>query len=142
MPKRRNPGAKRNPAASRSMKARTTRGTRRSPDRIAERSGNFSDGLSRYRSYNEMTYGKPDVASLGDPMSGWGGGVKAHSIVRNLPNGEAVEAILVALMSLNGVWLLVAPDRTVCQGNIAVKHQRNLLCVVPMLQCSTTTTNG
>ena len=78
MPKRRNPGAKRNPAASRSMKARTTRGTRRSPDRIAERSGNFSDGLSRYRSYNEMTYGKPDVASLGDPMSGWGGGVKAQ----------------------------------------------------------------
>ena len=78
MPKRRNAAPKRNPAASRSMKARTTRGTRRSPDRIAERSGNFSDGLSRYRSYNEMTYGKPDVASLGDPMSGWGDRVKAQ----------------------------------------------------------------
>jgi len=52
--------------------------SRPSPARIAERSGTYSDGISRYRSYNEMTYGKPDVASLGDPMSGWGDGVKAQ----------------------------------------------------------------
>ena len=64
MPKRRNAAAKRNPAASRSMKARTTRGTRRSPDRLRERSGmqGSQAGMAR-------TYGKPDVASLGDPLS-------------------------------------------------------------------------
>ena len=42
---------------------------RPSPDRIAERSGTYSSGVSRRQTYNEMTYGKPDVASLGDPVS-------------------------------------------------------------------------
>ena len=73
MPKRRNAAAKRNPAASRSMKARTTRGTRRSPDRMSERSGTYSSRTpgapSKRQGYNTMAYGKPDVASLGDPRT-------------------------------------------------------------------------
>ncbi len=76
---------KQNPAARSAQAPRSQKRSvkpkpvsRPSPARIAERSGTFSDGLSRYRSYNEMTYGKPDVASLGDPMSGWGDGVKAQ----------------------------------------------------------------
>ena len=66
MPKRRNAAAKRNPAASRSTKARTTRGTRRSPDRMRERDRRHYGG----QAYDTMAYGKPDVASLGDPESG------------------------------------------------------------------------
>lgn len=64
MPKRRNAAAKRNPAASRSVKARTTRGTRRSPDRLRERSHlqGSQAGMAR-------VYGQSDVASLGDPLS-------------------------------------------------------------------------
>ena len=74
MPKRRNPAAKRNPAASRSMKARTTRGTRRSPDRISERRRIANH---KRQAYDRMAYGKPDVASLGDPRttSRWHGDV-------------------------------------------------------------------
>lgn len=68
MPKRRNP------AAARSMKARTTRGKRRSPDRIRERSqkaaGRGDRPITR-GAYDPMTYGKPDVASLDDPRSGY-----------------------------------------------------------------------
>ena len=73
MPKRRNAAPKRNPAASRSMKARTTRGTRRSPDRMSERSGTYY----QRQAYDTMAYGKPDVASLGDPRttSRWHGDV-------------------------------------------------------------------
>ena len=74
MPKRRNPAAKRNPAASRSLKARTTRGTRRSPDRIRERSqkgSGFGNRPIPRGSYDPMTYNKPDVASLGDPVSSY-----------------------------------------------------------------------
>ena len=66
MPKRRNP------AAARSMKARTTRGRRRSPDRIRERSQKAAGGGNRpitRGAYDPMTYGRPDVASLGDPRS-------------------------------------------------------------------------
>ncbi|MAU65059.1 MAG: hypothetical protein CL882_03460 [Dehalococcoidia bacterium] len=74
MPKRRNAGAKRNPVASRSMKARTTRGTRRSPDRLRERSqkgSGFGNRPIPRGSYDPMTYSKPDVASLGDPVSNY-----------------------------------------------------------------------
>lgn len=62
MPKRRNAGAKRNPAASRSMKARTTRGTRRSPDRLAERSGRRHSDRNYY---NRATYEQADVSGSG-----------------------------------------------------------------------------
>ena len=80
MPKRRNPGAKRNPAASRSMKARTTRSTRRSPDRMSERGPYVPQrriANQKRHGYNTMAYGKPDVASLGDPRttSRWHGDV-------------------------------------------------------------------
>ena len=62
MPKRRNAAAKRNPAASRSMKARTTRGTRRSPDRLAERSGLGRGVYSNRDYYNTATYSLADVS--------------------------------------------------------------------------------
>ena len=62
MPKRRNAAAKRNPAASRSMKARTTRGTRRSPDRLAERSGLGRGVYSNRDDYNTATYSLADVS--------------------------------------------------------------------------------
>lgn len=62
MPKRRNAGAKRNPAASRSMKARTTPRRRgASPDRLRERS-NF--GYTDSAGYNYEAYSKPDLKSL------------------------------------------------------------------------------
>jgi len=54
MPKRRNP------AAARSMKARTTRGKRRSPARMEERTGR---GDSNY--YNRATYEQADVSGSG-----------------------------------------------------------------------------
>ena len=56
MPKRRNP------AAARSMKARTTRGKRRSPDRIRERTGRKPSD-SNY--YNRATYEQADVSGSG-----------------------------------------------------------------------------
>ena len=55
MPKRRNP------AAARSMKARTTRGRRRSPDRIRERTDR---GDINNIDYNYQAYSKPDAGSL------------------------------------------------------------------------------
>ena len=51
-----------------------------SPDRIAERSGIYSDGVSMRESYNRMAYGKPDTASLGDPISGYWGGPRDRKI--------------------------------------------------------------
>ena len=62
MPKRRNASAKRNPAASKSMKARTTRSKRRSPARMEERTGRrYSD--RDY--YNRATYEQVDVSGSG-----------------------------------------------------------------------------
>jgi len=67
---------KQNPAARSAQAPRSQKRSvkpkpvsRPSPARIAERSGTYSSGVSRRQTYNEMTYGKPDVASLGDPVS-------------------------------------------------------------------------
>ena len=62
MPKRRNSAAKRNPAASRSVKARSTRSTRRSPARMEERTGR-KHGDRDY--YNRVTYEQADVSGSG-----------------------------------------------------------------------------
>ena len=65
MPKRRNSAAKRNPAASRSMKARSTRSTRRSPARMEERTGRASREHGDRDYYNRATYEQADVSGSG-----------------------------------------------------------------------------
>ena len=76
MPKRRNAGAKRNPAASKSMKARTTRGRRDSWHRRDERQspmqGSYVDQnyKANRQGYNSRTYAQVDVSNLGGAKSG------------------------------------------------------------------------
>jgi hypothetical protein len=57
--------------AARDTQDRQGRFSAPSPARLEERSRIHASGQSARQSYNEMAYARPDVASLGDPVSGY-----------------------------------------------------------------------